>query len=57
MREIGFPGLIAPASLKRKPGVAERQVSSGFPGLIAPASLKPPFSGAGDPPLCNVFRG
>ena len=35
-----FPGLIAPASLKR--GVADLHLlrESGFPGLIAPASLK-----------------
>ena len=40
---VGFPGLIAPASLKRgPPPILMPPVVrvAGFPGLIAPASLK-----------------
>ena len=42
--ETGFPGLIAPASLKQvaDPAVLEILIlGRRFPGLIAPASLKP----------------
>ena len=54
----GFPGLIAPASLKLDLVGCIRSPVVGFPGLIAPASLKqrrtvtrPDLSGAGFPGL------
>ena len=41
---MGFPGLIAPASLKPAPLLtAMLAAQPGFPGLIAPASLKHSF--------------
>ena len=39
-RRWGFPGLIAPASLKHELTGREKAHFGCFPGLIAPASLK-----------------
>ena len=54
----GFPGLIAPASLKLVwANEFVRSSFPGFPGLIAPASLKPAFFSPVKIPPLQVFRG
>ena len=56
-----FPGLIAPASLKRDAAVQNEAAEprGGFPGLIAPASLKQSLhrSEHHSPVAPEVFRG
>ena len=52
-----FPGLIAPASLKRQHPPDRMHVHASFPGLIAPASLKRMKDRREPRPAMAVFRG
>ena len=53
---LGFPALIAPASLKPVEQDGEHSGERRFPALIAPASLKPVESGVSAVRHDRVFR-
>ena len=56
-RSRGYPGLFAPASLKRSQFQHTGRTRNRYPGLFAPASLKRTPSNIDDPDPIGVIRG